>query len=104
MDVFIFALLTVILLGTALLTFKSMQLVAAICGIGIFMMALAVMSSGLEVQTGFNETVTLGGNHTERVVNYESIFVFFGGITFMKELLAVVIGGIGVLVLVYSVI
>ena len=103
MDIFIFAGMLVLLIGTAMLTFSRMQLVSAICGIGIFMLALLVMSSGLEFQTGFNETVTLYGNHTERIVNYQSIFTFFGGADWLQNLLAIVFGGIGVLILVYSV-
>ena len=103
MDVYIFMAMLSILIGTAVLTIRNLQLVAFITGIAIIMMALVVQSSWLEVQTGFNDTVTLGGNHTQRVVNYQSVFVFFTGLTFLQQLLALVIGGIGILIIVYSV-
>ena len=103
MDVYLFMLIVSVLIGTAVITVKNMQLVAFVAGIALIMMALSVQSSGLDIQTGFNETVSQYGNHTERIVNYQSVFTFFSGLTFLQQLLALVIGGIGILIVVYSV-
>ena len=102
MDVFIFAMLVLIMMAMGVLA-KDFQFVGLIAGLGLIIMAISVQSSGLDIQTGINITTNSITNVTTTQANYANMFTYFAGITFMKDLLTLVIGGIGALFIVYSV-
>ena len=101
MDIFIFAMLVMMMMAMGVLA-RDFQFIGLIAGIGLLMIAFSIQTSGLDVQTGINITTNSITNVTTITQNYASMFTYYSGLTFMKDLLTIVLSGIGVLFAVYS--
>jgi len=77
-------------------------LLGVVAGIGMLMIALSVQTSGLQVQYGFNETINTALDMTTNVPNYIDIDVLWSGLGWLKDLLSIVLGGVGLLILISS--
>ncbi len=67
------------------------------------MTAFSIQTSGLHISTGWNETINTTLDMTTRVTNYATLDEVWGGLTWLPDLLTLVIAGVGVLILIQSV-
>jgi len=99
MEIILFILISVIMMFLCIIG-REYKAIGFVGGLGLAMMALFVMTSGLQVQTG--ATITATGFSDVLTVTYTDIAATFAGINIINVLLAIIFGGVGVLFTVYS--
>ncbi len=102
MEIVIIAILVGAFLFMAALN-RLYPLLGIVSGIGMFMLAFSIQTSGLDMVTGFNETINTTLDMTTRVTNFAPITDVFSGLAFLPDLLTLVLGGVGLLILIQSV-
>lgn len=106
MEIIIFGILIGIMLICIAMN-RFYALLGMVGGIGLIMLALTIPISGLQAITGLNQISVYDAGLNQTTTNITYVFTpisnVFGGISFIDTLLTLVIGGIGLLVIIQSV-
>jgi hypothetical protein len=78
-------------------------LLGVIAGIGLVMVALSVQTSGIQIVHGQLEAINTTLDTTTITPIYKNLTDVFTGVSWLGNMLSIVLGGIGLLVLVQSV-
>jgi hypothetical protein len=101
MDIIIFVAVAIVFFTMAALN-KQHRLVGLVAGIGLVMLALGVQTTGIQVQTGVNQTVYTALNSSQTIYLYSNM-VDMGNLAMFQVALVIILGAAGLLILLNSV-
>lgn len=101
MDILIFVAIAVVFFIMAALN-KQHRLVGLVAGIGLIMLALGMQTTGLQIQTGVNQTVFTDTNSSQTMYLYSNLTSMGSGLTEFQIALVIIIGAAGLLIMLNS--
>lgn len=102
MEIIVLAIITVLFFIMAALN-KQHKLLGLVAGIGLVMLALGVQTTGIQIQTGVNQTVYTDTNSSQTIFLYTDLVNMGSGLSALQIALVIILGAAGLLILLNSV-
>lgn len=100
MEVVLLTIFVAMFLGLCVLN-KQIAFMGLIGGVGLILLAMTIASSGLQIQTGLNQTTV--GSVEEVTFTFSDVNSIYNGTdVFVQTLLPIVIGAAGLLAVIYT--